>query len=214
LRDIDAPIANFLASGIANFGAKLGPILWQLPPTLRFDPELLAAFLAMLPRDTDAATQWARRHDARVNGRAQLNFGTNRPLRHALEIRHPSFVDPALVTLLRRNGVAFVIADTAGKWPQYEDVTADFVYVRLHGASELYRSGYSDAQLRRWAARIECWRRGGEPAKPRRIADAAAPKGARRDVFCYFDNTAKEFAPRNARRLLTLLGEPPAPDFA
>lgn len=210
LRDIDIPLANFLASGIANLGAKLGPILWQLPPTMRFDPDLLLAFLARLPRDTTAAARIARKHDSRVDGRAQTRFGPARPLRHAIEVRHPSFVDPRFIRLLRRQRIAFVVADTAGKWPEFEDVTADFVYVRLHGASELYASGYSRAQLRAWAARIDCWRHGGEPDDATRIVATPAPRRARRDVFCYFDNTAKEHAPRNARELLTRLGEMPA----
>ena len=213
LRGIDAPLANFFASGVANLGAKLGPILWQLPPSMRFDPALVESFLEQLPRDTAAAAELASRHDRRVRGRAEADFGANRSLRHALEVRHESFVDPALIRLLRRYRVALVIADTAGRWPEFEDVTANFVYVRLHGASALYKSGYTTAELKRWAARIDCWRRGREPARPRRIYDIAAQRLAKRDVFCYFDNTMKVFAPANARRLLDLLGEPEAPHF-
>jgi uncharacterized protein YecE (DUF72 family) len=213
LRDIDAPLANFLASGLANLDAKLGPILWQLPPTLHFDPELLDAFLALLPHDATGATHCARRHDGRVEGRAQTTFPGKRRLRHALEVRHASFVDPRFIRLLRRHGVALVIADTAGRWPEFEDVTADFVYVRLHGASALYKSGYSESQLAQWAARIACWRRGAEPAQPRRILDEPARARRARDVFCYFDNTMKVHAPANARRLLQILGEPPARAF-
>ena len=118
-------MANFFASGIANLGDKLGPILWQLPPILRFDPERLAPFLASLPRDTDHAAAIARRRNDKVKGRTRLAFGPCRPLRHALEVRHPSFVDPAFVELLREQNVALVVADTAGKWPYAEDVTAD-----------------------------------------------------------------------------------------
>jgi len=209
LRNIDAPMANFFASGIANFGAKLGPILWQLPPTMRFDPDLLDAFLTLLPRDSDAAAACAQRHDVRVNGRTQLDFGPRRPLRHALEVRHASFVDPALIRLLRKHRVALVVADTARKWPEFEDVTADFVYVRLHGASALYKSGYTAAQLKQWSARIERWRRGGESPRENRISAAAAPKRATRDVYCYFDNTEKVFAPANARRMLNILAATP-----
>ena len=124
LRDCEQAVANFFASGIANLGDKLGPILWQLPPMLRFDPERLAPFLAALPRDTDAAAAIARRRNDKVKGRARLAFGPRRPLRHALEVRHPSFVDPAFVDLLRDQNVALVVADTAGKWPYAEDLTA------------------------------------------------------------------------------------------
>src|SRR6478752_5396205 len=116
LRDIGAPLANFFASGVANLREKLGPILWQLPPTMRYDPQVLEGFLASLPGDTAAASRLARRHDARVTGRARIAFGPARRLRHALEVRHDSFIDPALVDQLRRHDVALVIADTAGKW--------------------------------------------------------------------------------------------------
>lgn len=208
LRDIDAPLANFFASGIANFGAKLGPILWQLPPTMRFDPEVLDAFLTLLPHDTAAAAACAKRHDARVDGRSQTDFGGRRPLRHALEVRHASFADPLLIRLLRRHRVALVVADTAGKWPEFADVTADFVYVRLHGASALYKSGYTTAQLKTWASLIEHWRDGTEPPQAKRIDPKAKLPRMARDVYCYFDNTMKMFAPGNARRLLDLLDEP------
>jgi uncharacterized protein YecE (DUF72 family) len=206
LRDAATPLANFFASGAANLREKLGPFLWQLPPTLKYDHALLEAFLSLLPRDTDHAAALARRHNAKVNGRAQLAYGPKRVLRHALEIRHESFVDPRFIELLRRQRVAFVIADTAGKWPEYEDVTADFVYMRLHGADELYVSGYSDRMLDRWSERIRLWSAGKEPRDARRISRRPAPRASSRDVYCFFDNTAKEHAPRNARRLMMKLG--------
>ena len=201
LRGAGGALANFFASGVANLRAKLGPFLWQLPPTLPFDAEQLEDFLAMLPRDTDAASALARRRDARLSGRARIAFGPSRPLRHALEVRHPSFVDPAFIALLRRQKIGFVIADTAGKWPEYEDVTADFVYIRLHGAEKLYESGYTDDQLDRLAQRVACWSRGSEPGDARRIAAAAPLRARGRDVVCYFDNTDKIEAPGNATRL-------------
>jgi uncharacterized protein YecE (DUF72 family) len=166
------------------------------------------SFLEQLPRGTATAAKLASQHDRRVRDRAQIHFGANRRLRHALEVRHESFVDPALIRLLRRYRVALVIANTAGRWPEFEDVTANFVHLRLHGASALYESGYTTVELKRWAARIDCCRRGREPARPRRMLDVAARPLAKRDVFCYFDNTMKVFAPANARRLLDLLGEP------
>ncbi|HEX3631238.1 MAG TPA: DUF72 domain-containing protein [Casimicrobiaceae bacterium] len=205
LRDIDAPLANFFASGVANLREKLGPILWQLPPTMRYDAPLLENFLASLPRDTDAASRLARRHDARVSGRARIAFGPVRRMRHALEMRHPSFVDPGLVDQLRRHEVALVIADTAGKWPQVGDVTSNFVYIRLHGDEELYRSAYIEPVLTQWAARIRAWADGGEPRGIERISHQAAAAHGRREVFCYFDNTDKVEAPANARRLMEKL---------
>jgi uncharacterized protein YecE (DUF72 family) len=147
LADVERPLANFFASGVLRLGPKLGPILWQLPPSFRFDPERLTAFFRLLPHDTEAAAALARRHDRRVTGRAWMRTEARRPLRHALEVRHESFVDPRFVELLRRWRIALVVADTAGTWPAMEDVTADFVYVRLHGDAELYVSGDTDVAL-------------------------------------------------------------------
>ena len=205
LRDVDQALANFFASGVANLGDTLGPFLWQLPPTLSFDPQRVRRFLALLPRDTDEAAALARRRGPRMRGRARLAWGERRPLRHALEPRHPSFVDPRLVRLLREHSVALVVADTAGKWPLAEDITADFLYLRLHGDKELYVSGYTLPALRRWAQRIGCWRAGGEPEDARRIDDRAPVPNRARDVFCFFDNDAKGEAPRDAQRLAEMV---------
>ncbi len=210
LNDVATPLANFFASGVGLLGPKLGPILWQLPPSFAFDAEKVEAFFASLPADTDAARKHARRHDAKLRA-PSLDFGEARPLRHAVEARHASFAAPAFMALLRRYKLAWVVADTGGRWPELEDVTAGFVYLRLHGATELYRSRYDDEALARWASRIAAWRDGGEPEDAVRAGTAAA-KRASRDVFCYFDNTDKVHAPRNAARLAELLGaERPAP---
>ncbi|MPT24870.1 MAG: DUF72 domain-containing protein [Starkeya sp.] len=204
LRDVRLPLANFLASGLLNLGAKMGPLLWQLPPTLRFDPALIAEFLALLPKDTEAAARLARTHDARVDGRAAVDIDTNRPLRHAMEIRHESFRTPALVDLLREHGVALVCADTV-KWPRLMDLTADFTYCRLHGSTELYRSCYSDDDLSLWARRIAAWAEG-RAAPDGDFAGAPAKDRRRREVFVFFDNTDKRHAPEDARRLMEMLG--------
>ena len=201
LRDSGQALANFFASGIANLGAKLGPILWQLPPMLRFDVERLEPFLAALPRDTDEAAALARRRNDKVRGRARLAYGECRPLRHALEVRHPTFVDPAFIDLLRRQRVALVVADTAGKWPYAEDVTADFVYARLHGDKMLYVSGYTHRALDRWRDRIVAWSSGSAADGAQCISSVPAAPCAGRDVFCYFDNDVKVKAPRDARVL-------------
>ena len=210
LRDVEAPLANFLASGVFELGDKLGPFLWQLPPSLRYDPARIEGFLKCLPRDTGQARRLARRHDARVDGRASLGAGPSRPLRHAMEVRHDSFACREFVDMLRHHGVALVTADTAGKWPRLEDATADFAYLRLHGDAELYASGYSNEALRDWAARIRSWSQGREP----RGAHRAGPPGPRwpgRDVYCYFDNDVKVKAPGDARSLARRLGLPLAP---
>jgi uncharacterized protein YecE (DUF72 family) len=162
---------------------KLGPVLWQLPPSLGFDPHRLAEFFALLPRSTGEAAWLARKHDERMQGRALVETDADRPLRHALEVRHKSFETPALLDLLREHHVALVVADSAGKFPQIREVTTDFAYVRLHGADELYVSGYSDEKLDDWAATVL------------RFADGG------RDVYVYFDNDAKVHAPFNALTL-------------
>jgi len=208
LNGAEAPLANFFASGVLRLGAKLGPILWQFPPQLGFDAARFDAFFSLLPRDTAAALALARHHDARVAGRAWLQIDTSRPLRHAVEVRHPSFVDPAFVALLRRHRIALVVADTAGRWPLLEDLTADFVYVRLHGDEVLYASGYGDAALDRWAARIDAWRHGGQVDDARLASSVTARKRRARDVFCYFDNDVKVHAPYDAAHLAARLGVP------
>ena len=146
LRNIRVPLANFLASGLLRLGPKLGPILWQFPPNFRFNPPVFESFLKILPRDTEAAAALARRHDQRVTGRAAMKIDAVRPMRHAVEIRHNSFLVPEFIDMLRAHNVAFVCADTV-EWPRRMDLTSDFVYCRLHGSEELYVSGYDDASL-------------------------------------------------------------------
>lgn len=205
LRDVQTPLSNFFASGVLALRQKLGPILWQFPPDFRFEPERFEAFLRMLPQDTLAALDLAQGHSDWMARRTSLHVDTRRPLRHAVEIRNESFVDPAFIALLRRYNVGFVVADTAGNWPYREDVTSDFLYLRLHGESELYASGYTEEALDRWAERIRSWADGGEPRDARRIAGIAPPH-AGRDVYCYFDNDAKVRAPFDAQRLMQKLG--------
>ena len=205
LVDARIPLANFLASGVLALRRKLGPMLWQLPPNLAFDAQLIDAFLALLPRDTHAALELAREHDHHLTGRAWLEPTERHALRHAVEVRHDSFVDSAFIALLRRHRVALVVADTAGRWPLLEDVTADFVYVRLHGDEALYSSGYGDAALADWRRRIVAWRNGGQ-VDDARVASTVRPRhAAHRDVFCYFDNDVKVHAPFDAARLARLV---------
>jgi len=197
LRNVRAALGNFFASGIAELREKVGPFLWQFPPNFAYDAERIENFLAMLPYDTDAAAAVARRHDQKLKTRASCVYRPPGKLRHAMEVRHPSFLDPEFIALLRKYNVSFVVADTAGKWVERDDVTADFVYIRLHGAVQLYHSRYSEEELARFASRVDCWARGREPADAARIAPRA-PKAASRDVYCYFDNTDKVHAPDNA----------------
>jgi uncharacterized protein YecE (DUF72 family) len=189
LVDVDTPLANFLASGPLALGRKLGPFLWQLPPTLAFDADRVAGFLDLLPTTVGAASELASRHDERLSEAATtsvVDSGTR--LRHAVEVRHRTFADGAARALFRAHGVAVVLADSAGRWPVIDQPAPDFAYVRLHGASELYTSGYLPAELDRWAARIRAWLSAG------------------RDVYVYFDNDAKVHAPRDAQSLVDRLG--------
>lgn len=205
LKDVRTPLANFFASGVFNLRHKLGPILWQFPPQLRFDRERVQSFLELLPRDTEQALKLARRRDTRLNGRSRLAIDAVRPLRHAMEIRNETFLDPGFVELLRQYGCALVVADTAQRWPMPQDITADFMYLRLHGDKELYRSGYSDRALDVWADRIRIWGSGGDAGKNKITQTRIAKRP--RDVYCYFDNTdVKLRAPVDAQTLMRKLG--------
>ena len=206
LKNAEAALANFFASGLFNLNEKLGPILWQFPPSFRYDEERFEQFFALLPDRLLEALALARKRQSRMHGRSRLAIGTDRRLRHAVEIRHESFATPSFMAQLRRHRIALVVADTAGKWPLLEDVTADFMYLRLHGDKQLYASGYTDAALDRWAARIRAWLAGGESPDARRAGPQAAERKTGRDVYCYFDNDVKVRAPFDADRLMSKLG--------
>ena len=200
LRSVEIALANFFASGVLALREKLGPILWQLPPNLGFDAGRLKKFFDLLPRDTQAAANLAKKHNDKLKARAFTKIDIARPVRHAIEVRHPSFMTPDFFDLLRQENIAFVIADTAGKFPYAEDLTADFVYIRLHGSEKLYVSGYNDRAIDWWANRIKLWRRGRQPRDAKLISDRTIDKGSK-DVFVYFDNDAKVHAPFDAIRL-------------
>jgi uncharacterized protein YecE (DUF72 family) len=203
LRGVNAALANFFASGLFELGDKLGPVLWQFPPNMRFNAPLFDDFFRLLPKTMVAAAELALQRDARMKGRESLRPERNRRLRHAVEVRHESFVDPEFIRLLSKHRM---VADTPNPWPLYEDVTADFVYMRLHGSTELYNSRYTDEELRYWCRCIRAWTHGRQPRGARLITREPPPSRASRDVYCYFDNTDKRHAPDNARELMTLLG--------
>jgi len=190
LRDAEAPLANFFASGVLELGDKLGPVLWQIPERLPYDPDLLATFFALLPRTHGEVAELAGRHDDKLaedRVAASVADGlAGRRVRHALEFRHRSYCTDEAFALLREHDIACVISDSAGRWPMAEAVTSDLVYVRLHGDQELYTSGYSDAALDRWAERCREWSRSA-------------------DVVVYFDNDAKGYAPWDALHLIERL---------
>jgi uncharacterized protein YecE (DUF72 family) len=210
LKNADTALANFLASGILRLREKLGPILWQLPPNFAYDRPRLESFFQSLPRTTNAAAALARKHDAKVAGRTWTKSECECPLRHALEVRHPSFEDRDFIALLREQDIALVVADTAGKWPFFEDATSDFVYVRLHGDTELYVSGYTPSALQSWAKKVHAWAAGRTPVGAKLVAPRTSSRSQRRDVFVYFDNDAKVRAPFDAMSLARLVNPGPA----
>ena len=190
LNGIEIPLANFLASGVLALDTKLGPLLWQLPPNLGFDPARMDAFFGMLPRTAGQAAEMAAGRDHRIpDDRAELTAAhPERRLRHAIEVRHETFRTASFYALLRRHDVALVLADNPGQWPIIDQTTADLNYVRLHGHEELYASGYSDESLDAWAAKIARWRDAGQ------------------DVYVYCDNDIKVRAPYDAMGLMQRLG--------
>jgi uncharacterized protein YecE (DUF72 family) len=205
LKNVESALANFYASGVLALREKLGPIFWQLPPNFQFNADTLTAFFNQLPRTTATAAELAAKHDAKIRAPAYTEVDIDRPLRYAMEVRHETFMCEAFVSLLQQHKIALVVADTAGKWPFMEDVTADFVYVRLHGDEQLYVSGYHDDALDRWATKVQAWSAGGNPADAKLVGPTISD-GRPRDVFVYFDNDAKVCAPGDAQSLATKLG--------
>ncbi len=189
LAGVQSALANFFASGVLALGEQLGPVLWQLRPDMAYDEQRLAAFLDLLPRTTGAAAELAGQHDDKLSGdRVVTTCSVDRPIRHALEARHSSFGRHGALALLERHDVALVASDSPGAWPYLEERTAGFTYVRLHGHTELYASGYSSSSLDRWAEKILDWRAEGL------------------DAYVYFDNDARGRAPHDAVSLLERLG--------
>jgi uncharacterized protein YecE (DUF72 family) len=200
LRNVEGALANFFAQGVLLLGTKLGPILWQFPPNFVFEQERFEEFLALLPRTQKQAADLARKHDGRLKDRSAFEVQRATAVRHAVEIRHESFVSEQFVRLLRRYGVGLVVADTV-EWPLLMDVTSSFVYCRLHGSKELYSSRYEADDLDVWARRVVDWASGEEVHDGRKASRRNAPKRLRRDVYVYFDNDMKVHAPFDAEQL-------------
>jgi uncharacterized protein YecE (DUF72 family) len=185
LRDVEVGLANFFASGVLALGHTHGPTLWQLPARMRYDQQRMQGFLELLPATAEAAAELAVGHDDKVKD-PWTEAGPDRAVRHAIEVRHESFADPSFFDLLRTHGVGLVVTHGDESWPLLEEVTADVMYVRLHGSPDVYASGYSDEELAGWAAKIRTW------------SNSA-------DVYVYFDNDARGHAPWDAQRLAALL---------
>ena len=197
---VEVPLANFFAQGVLRLKEKLGPILWQFPANFTCNPERLESFFSSLPRTHKEAAKLARRHDQRLDNRSWFRVQQDRPLRHAIEIRHNSFVCEEFITLLRKHHIGLVVADTV-EWPLLMDVTTDFVYCRLHGSEQLYVSGYESDAIEVWARRVVEWSRGREVTDGKKASAADAPASPARDVYVYFDNDAKVRAPFDALAL-------------
>jgi uncharacterized protein YecE (DUF72 family) len=204
LKDVEEPLSNFLASGVFALKEKLGPFLWQFPPNLTFKDGRFEAFLKLLPKDSRAALRLAKRHTDKVKGRNYLKIPGDLPIRHAVEVRHESFRCPEFIELLRRFGVALVFAHAGRKSPYMEDVTADFVYARMHGEGAPYAKGYPARVLKKWAERLKLWTRGSEPTD-RDCVSSYKAKSPKRDAFVYFDTEAKVFSPYDAMELAKIL---------
>lgn len=192
LRDVEGAAANFYASGLTELREKLGPVLWQLPTGLKFDEGRMREFLEILPKTSRQAIALAKTHDKELKGAKGLRAYANARIRHAIEVRDDSFKDRKFLKMLRDHDVAYVIADTAGRWYNAEEVTADFVYIRLHGFKELYTGAYPEAAIRSWARKIKKWNADGK-----------------RDVFAYFDTDYKVNAPFDAANLMLHLRKHP-----
>ena len=177
LLNAEVPLANFFAQGVLRLRDKLGPVLWQLPPNFKCDLERLDQFFSLLPRTHKQAAQLARQHDERLNGRAWFAVKQDHPLRHAIEIRHESFVREEFIALLRKHRVGLVVADTV-EWPLLMDITAPFVYCRLHGSEQLYASGYDSGAIDQWARRVIHWSQGREAEDGRKASSRKPPRGA------------------------------------
>lgn len=205
LKEVDGALANFLASGLLCLKEKLGPILWQFPPNVTLKDDRFEKFFEMLPHDSKQAAKQAKRHSESLDGRTYTKADGDFKVRHAFEFRHPSFMNPEFIDLMRKHGVAVVFAHAGGiKAPYMEDLTADFVYARMHGQEEKFKKGYTKETLEWWADRVSQWTQGKQPTDAQCMSDTK-PKSIKRDAFIYFDTEAKEYAPYDALNLMQRL---------
>lgn len=208
LKEVGDALANFFASGLLELREKLGPVLWQLGPRHAFDAGRLESFLRLLPTDTQAAAEVAARQT--LPGRETVTTSDgNWPIRHVLEIRHPSWFQEETAEIARRYEVALAFSHSS-RWPYAEEITAPFVYVRLHGPRQLYASPYNQAELERFAERVLMWAHGRQSADAVRIGETS-PDSRGRDVYVFFDNDSGGFAPRQALELEHLLANRQSP---
>lgn len=209
LKEIEDSLANFMASGVLLLKTKLGCIFWQLPPSFVFNDEKAARlehFFSLLPKTFREASIWANKSKRFIADYSADITQSDRPLRHALEVRHHSFENPAFIELLRKYKIALVFADTAGKWPYMEDITSDFLYLRLHGDESFYDDGYDQDSLKFWAQRLQAWSQHRLPNHAQNLTEVKDLPDLK-TAFIYFDNDLKIKAPQDAQQLQQLTGQ-------
>jgi uncharacterized protein YecE (DUF72 family) len=204
LKDVDEPLATFFGSGLLCLKEKMGPILWQFPPNVMLKDDRFEKFLKMLPFDSKSAGRLAKKHGAIIEGRSFTKVSGDYPVRHAFEFRNDSFMNEGFIELLREYGVAVVFAHSGEKSPYTEDLTADFIYMRMHGQEAKYKKGYTAETLNWLSKRVSQWTHGSQPADAHCVSKAK-PKKIARDAFVYFDNEAKDYAPHDAQALCARL---------
>lgn len=177
LAEAGESVEKFLGQGLTELGDRLGPILWQFMPTKRFDADDFGAFLALLPEQRDGLR-----------------------LRHAVEVRHLSFMVPEFAALARKHDVAIVYAQHAD-YPEIADVSANFIYARLQKGSDEIATCYDADALDGWAGRLKIWAAGGQPADLPFIDPGVTPPVAPRDVYAFFITEGKVNAPFGAMAL-------------
>ncbi|RCW85612.1 DUF72 domain-containing protein [Phyllobacterium bourgognense] len=177
LAEAGESMQRFVKSGIAELGDRLGPLIWQFAPTKKFDADDFGAFLDLLPKKESGL-----------------------PLRHAVEVRNASFIDPDFVALARKNGVAVVYAEHF-EYPEIADVTADFVYARLQKGDDAIETAYPAKALDKWADRVKQWAKGVVPDDLPLASPTQHPEKQPRDVFVYFIHEGKVHAPQAAQAL-------------
>jgi len=205
LKDVAEPLATFYASGLLNLGEKMGPILWQFPPSMMLKDDRFEKFLKMLPHSSKEAARLSKKHASFLKGTAVTSVKSDFPLRHAFEFRNSSFQDEGFIEMLREYGVAVVFAHSGEKSPYMEDVTSDFVYLRMHGQEAKYKKGYTPDTIDWLAKRVSLWAKGSQPVDAECVT-STKPKKVSRDVFVYFDTESKEAAPVDAMNLYAKLG--------
>lgn len=206
LRECEEPLNTFLASGLLCLKEKLGPILWQFPPYATLKDDRFEQFAKILPHTSLQAAELAKNHGSVIEGRAWTEASGDNQMRHAFEFRHPSFMNPDFIEMLRSYGIAVVFADSGKTSPYCEDLTSDFVYLRMHGGSPAHKKGYPLLALKRLAKKIELWACGKQPKDAQTIS-SGKPTPGEKDVFVYFDNDVTETAPLDALKLLKLMSK-------